>query len=166
MNKPVGTYNSVLDMVADTLPEDPELVEELKVQMERKKKLCFVYGTLKKGQCRGHIMNSATYIGPAKTVEGDFVLINCGAYPALAKSSTLKFKTSPMVVHGELYEIDNELMQVLDQIEGYPYLYTREEVGVDSGHVPIAYLYARPGEFKKNDVILTGVWTDSLSRRQ
>ncbi len=126
---------------------------------------CFVYGTLKREQCRNSIMGSAKFIGEAQTQVGEFAILNCGTYPALAKVSDLEFPVEPMSVHGELYEIDTSLLTILDQIEGYPYLYTREVIELADGEKATAYLYAQPSRFSENALILNGVWDDSLARR-
>lgn len=125
---------------------------------------CFVYGTLKSGQCRGHVMKMATALGEASTIQGDFALMNCGSYPALIKASDASFKLEPMVVQGEIYEITPALLKQLDGIEGYPYLYTREEITLDGGEKAIAYLFADPGYFAQKHLIPGGSWDDKMRR--
>ena len=129
------------------------------------KTLVFVYGTLKKGQCRGGTMEAGKFIGPGKSQTGDLVLLTCGPYPAIAKPTALTFETKPMVVEGEVYEVDALLLKRLDAIEGYPYLYTREEITLQDGTKAISYFISQTKKFTAKAVIESGVWDDSMARR-
>ena len=76
--------------------------------------LLFVYGTLKKGCSRSSVMESSRFVGVAKTTS-NYKLYDCGTYPALVASETYLNHGG---VWGEIYEVDDSVMNILDQIEG------------------------------------------------
>ncbi|XP_041115198.1 gamma-glutamylaminecyclotransferase-like isoform X1 [Polyodon spathula] len=86
----------------------------------------FVYGTLKKGQpnyfrMTGSTNGNAEYCGKAHTVE-KYPLVIAGPYniPFL-----LNVPGSGHQVKGEIYSVDNQMLQFLDEFEGCPHMYQR-----------------------------------------
>jgi len=80
--------------------------------------LLFVYGTLMRGESAHALLGpTARFVGEAQT-EPRFTLLDMGEYPALVEGGTT-------AVRGELYEIDAELLAVLDRYEDVPELYER-----------------------------------------
>uniref|UniRef100_A0A8C6TRK7 Gamma-glutamylaminecyclotransferase n=1 Tax=Neogobius melanostomus TaxID=47308 RepID=A0A8C6TRK7_9GOBI len=86
----------------------------------------FVYGTLKKGQPNYYRMfdssNGTTqFLGTAKTVER-FPLVIAGTYniPYL-----LNIPGQGHQVHGEIYQVDDQMLRFLDAFEGVPTHYQR-----------------------------------------
>ena len=71
----------------------------------------FVYGTLRKSCCREHVLAQSNYLGLAFAEKGR--LFDVGSYPAFVVES------SGYKVIGEVYEVDKNKLQELDQIEGY-----------------------------------------------
>jgi gamma-glutamylcyclotransferase (GGCT)/AIG2-like uncharacterized protein YtfP len=71
----------------------------------------FVYGTLRKGQTNAHYMQGATCIAEEAWVYGKLFDTNEG-YPAMICSNEEK-------VYGEVYEVDDEVLQKLDELEEY-----------------------------------------------
>ncbi|HID27623.1 MAG TPA: gamma-glutamylcyclotransferase [Methanosarcinales archaeon] len=110
----------------------------------------FVYGTLKRGCSRHHVMQkyNAIYLGETITTE-KFALIKIGNYPGVIKKSRYQ-------IHGELYCISDSLLARLDIIEGVPYLYKREKVALASEEEAILYFYV--GVYSKSDILDTGYW--------
>lgn len=78
-------------------------------------RLCFVYGTLRRGGVRHRILKAlrARYVGPG-SVGGE--LFDLGEYPGARSASSPRAR-----VVGELYELRNpaRALAVLDRIEGY-----------------------------------------------
>lgn len=71
----------------------------------------FVYGTLRFGERNHRLLEGAKRIAAIATVQGD--LIDTGAgYPALILGSQ-------HLVAGEIYEVDDECLVRLDELEGY-----------------------------------------------
>ena len=103
----------------------------------------FVYGTLKQGYGNHRILSSSKLIGPGKTTEGQYIMLD-GGYPMVLKGGQFNVK-------GELYEIDSPVtLRNLDWLEGVPNLYTRETVHVrlDNGDVVESYMYIGTGKYK------------------
>lgn len=96
----------------------------------------FVYGTLKSGgQIRGlnQFGDGAVIVGKAQTVYPDYDMIDLGAFPGVVKGGTYK-------IQGEVWEVDDETMQDLDAIEGYPDFYNREVTMTTQGKAWMYYL--------------------------
>ena len=94
----------------------------------------FVYGTLKSGgEVRGlhQFGDGATIVGKAKTQYPDYEMSDLGAFPGV-------FLNGKFHIEGEVWEVDDETMDQLDAIEGYPDFYTRKMVPTEHG---IAWMY-------------------------
>jgi len=110
---------------------------------EQDKLFVFVYGTLKRGGRLNKVLKDigAEFVGEAKTKKG-FLMFNLKWYPGVKKAKgSMKEKAYP--IPGEVYQISKENLGVLDGVEGYPVLYTREEVDVvlDNGETVKAVMY-------------------------
>lgn len=104
----------------------------------------FVYGTLKSGgRVRGldtlgwmrDIEDAATLIGEASTVNASFSLYDLGSFPAACIEGDNK-------ILGEVWEVNDEMFEILDGIEGYPTFYDRTRVNTTHGE---AWMYYIPG---------------------
>lgn len=110
------------------------------------KQRLFCYGTLKQGYYfhDAYLGNGQSdFIGPA-IASSDYSLY-VGAQPHLIRETTDK------PVKGELYEIDNELLGKIDNLEGHPVIYKRELIEIylaDSGEKILAWAYLRHPNFK------------------
>ncbi len=105
----------------------------------------FVYGTLKRGKFfhDEYLGNDkSNFLGPAKA-STDFSLY-IDALPHLVREKTDK------PVHGELYEVDEQVLGELDKLEGHPSYYRREiiEVFDDRNERTLAWAYIRNVSFK------------------
>ena len=86
----------------------------------------FVYGTLLKGLSRNRKLSRSQFIG-AGVVRG--VLYDLGAFPAL-------LETEDNSIAGELYEVDERTLWMLDDVESYDSenssdsLYIRKDIDV------------------------------------
>ena len=97
--------------------------------------LVFVYGTLKKGnQTRGlDGFANAEFVGTAITTYAIYSLYDLGAFPAV----TLKGNNK---IQGEAWLVDDETMNILDRIEGYPDFYNRTQIATTKGDAWIYYI--------------------------
>lgn len=88
----------------------------------------FVYGTLKRGnRVRGmDQMGNAKFVNEAVTVDAAYSLYDLGSFPAVSRKGNNR-------IQGEVWEVDNDMMNVLDCIEGYPDFYNRCEVVTTEG---------------------------------
>ena len=96
----------------------------------------FVYGTLKSGgELRGldRFGDGATIVGKAKTVYPDYEMADLGAFPGV-------FLNGEYHIEGEVWEVDEDTMEDLDAIEGYPDFYNRQLTHTTEGKAWMYYL--------------------------
>jgi len=87
-------------------------------------RLVFVYGTLKRGHQRNHVLADQTFIGPAITA-ADYRMYDLGDYPGLIEIEP----GSGDQIQGEIYHVDQTCLRQLDQIEAVDQgLYERREI--------------------------------------
>jgi gamma-glutamylcyclotransferase (GGCT)/AIG2-like uncharacterized protein YtfP len=100
----------------------------------------FVYGSLKGGRKHHSELRGALLLASVATAP-KYVLLNLGAYPALADGVE--------VVFGELYAVESDTLTLLDEFEGEAYC--RAEVELADGSRAQAYFLRERGEFPKID---------------
>ncbi len=98
----------------------------------------FVYGRFQVGAGRTFLMNCAIYAGKARTWRRYSL-----------KVSTYPFVTSKIPVsqiHGEVYLVDSETLELLDLILNHPDCQCREKVPVEllGGKIISAWMYFQP----------------------
>ena len=95
----------------------------------------FVYATLRRGQGNHRLLDSSKFIGNAKT-KLRYALYGSGV-PFLSRADSVS------QVIGEVYAIDDATLRRLDELEGHPDAYTREqaEVVLQDGTELIAWIY-------------------------
>lgn len=96
----------------------------------------FVYGTLRKGDCRFNVLDGCECLHEEAFVDG-FEMLNLGGFPGIVPGNGR--------IVGEIYEVDEGVLARLDAIEGYREddpkhsLYIRQEVDAfydDGGSIP------------------------------
>lgn len=133
----------------------------------------FVYGTLRQGDCRSGVLQDYPCLASEAYIEG-FDLLNLGAFPGIVPGEGR--------VRGELYEIDEVCLRVLDGIEGFRKddpkhsLYLREQVvvevpsdGEEELFFPDVYVYVyniERGADRMRPVIESGDWFDAVEGRR
>lgn len=90
--------------------------------------ILFVYGTLKKGERNHHILGDSKFLGKATTVNKMLLLSYESRFPLLINSK--KERTDFSCVHGELYDVDEPTIQVLDIFEP-SFIYERKTIWVN-----------------------------------
>ena len=104
----------------------------------------FVYGTLKQGDLiRGMDLfdkEKTNYVGKAVTTDSNYSMIDLGAFPGVLINGEMN-------VTGEIYDVDDETLQHLDAIEGYPDFYQRATVNTTEGK---AYMYHLSPEYAQD----------------
>jgi gamma-glutamylaminecyclotransferase len=84
--------------------------------------LVFVYGTLRRRQWNHQLLHSSKFLGMAKTKK--YYALYGNGVPFLSL-------TRPIVqVTGEIYSVDNATLSRLDELEGHPDAYKREQAEV------------------------------------
>lgn len=97
----------------------------------------FVYGTLMRAQPNHRVLVEvgARFVAEARTREPR-TLVDLGPYPALLPRDAdagpdAGADAGASRVAGELYEVDDDALGVLDEFEGCPDLYTRERIALE-----------------------------------
>ena len=118
------------------------------------KHLVFVYGTLRRGSTRAMSIRfpNSKFIAEAK-VNGS--LYDLGAYPGLLLNE------SSSSVTGEVYEVDDEILNKLDDFEASSH-YWRKQVEISLGaHRRICWVYEPNPEFYSQRTLITsGDWIE------
>lgn len=83
----------------------------------------FVYGTLKRGFDNHRILEKSKFISKAKTLHPYPMICKYPSFPYLIDAEGDGF-----CVEGEVYEVAEQTMLRLDELEGYPEHYTRREI--------------------------------------
>jgi len=102
----------------------------------------FVYGTLLSG-FENHDMvlgHEATLVATTTTANAHYRMVDVGYFPGV-------YLDGDSVVFGEVYDVDDETMGMLDALEGFPRLYSRAQVQLENGMLAWMYIYnyGRPG---------------------
>jgi gamma-glutamylcyclotransferase (GGCT)/AIG2-like uncharacterized protein YtfP len=118
------------------------------------KHLVFVYGTLRRGGARSMSIRfpNSKFIADAK-VSGS--LYDLGAYPVLL------INESNSLVSGEVYEVDDEILNKLDDFEASSNYWRKQvEISLDT-HRRICWIYAPNHEFCSHRALITsGDWIE------
>ena len=122
------------------------------------KHLVFVYGTLRRGSVGAMSIRfpEARFIAEAK-VTG--CLYDLGAYPGLILDG------SNTLVNGEVYEVDDELLDELDAFEASSH-YLRKQVELSPGGRKTCWTYEPdPDFYSLNTLIPSGDWLEYARAR-
>jgi gamma-glutamylaminecyclotransferase len=96
----------------------------------------FVYGTLLSGEESHHLLEDAKRLGPARTLPVH-TLYDLGEYPAMVAGGVT-------AIAGELYEVNEVHLAILDDFEGAPSLFQRARIELDDGRSATTYLWSGP----------------------
>jgi gamma-glutamylaminecyclotransferase len=92
----------------------------------------FVYGTLKQGFHNHYLLEDAEFVCKAVTKER-YPMVNTEEYfPYLIDE-----KGNGYNIEGEVYRIDEQILAMLDILEGYPEHYNRKEIKVVSLEIEV-----------------------------
>ena len=98
--------------------------------------LVFVYGTLKRGYGNNILLRNSDFLGE-DTIE-DHTLVLEQAFPYMVESKGDK-------VRGEVYEVDERTVRLLDSLEGYPHHYQKKEISTVKGRLVFTYYLDKKG---------------------
>ena len=111
----------------------------------------FVYGSLKRGnKTRGMdtTFPNAEFIGTTRTKRSLFRMIDLGSFPGvmIIEDDGLEYIEQGYQIEGEVYRVNDKDLAHLDEIEGVPFFYNRQEVNTTLGPVHM-YLVPNTGEY-------------------
>src|SRR5262249_48766841 len=99
----------------------------------------FVYGTLKRGGRRHHLLANQEILGAACTLP-IYKLYDCGNHPCLVED-----RAGGRAVQGEVWRVSETVLARLDAYEDVPQLFQRRAICLAEWSEPvIAYLYQGP----------------------
>lgn len=103
------------------------------------KNIVFVYGTFMRGKIGHSVMKTASiggckYLGPAYTVQ-HFSMYDCGEFPTVVQDP------NGFPLKGEVYEVDDATLHLMDDIEGHPDFFERREFLLDTGQLAWVYTW-------------------------
>lgn len=111
----------------------------------------FVYGSLMKGYSNHRVLDGARFIGRSKTMQG-FRMHSLEFYPGVCHDAD-----SGSQVHGEIYEVDADVLTRVDRLEGHPRFYRRTLIQLEDGTTAETYLL-RDDQVENLPVVATGDW--------
>lgn len=113
----------------------------------------FVYGTLKRGYGNNRLLAAAAFVGEA---QANGIAIHA------AEDSPFPFamRDNQQTAHGEVYKINNYILNKLDKLEGTPCLYQRETTvcHLASGEQIECWIYLSPRHAKQLPILRNGIW--------
>ena len=109
----------------------------------------FVYGTLKKGYSNHDLLQNSHFYGEVK-MWMPFKMFDLGLFPALQCS-----RSNLCWIEGEVYEVPDQVMKRLDELEGYPDFYEKTTLNTKFGDTTLYYLNVKE---KGMTVIPNGKW--------
>lgn len=115
--------------------------------------LLFVYGTLMSDGSRNGAIADQNFLRKAITKTG-YQLLDLGSYPGL-----VRVEQDGRQIEGELWEIHNSRIALLDQIEGAPVLYRMENVDIEGEERSVqTYFFKHKINSSKAPVIENNRW--------
>jgi len=97
--------------------------------------LVFVYGTLMKGELHHTSIAHARFVRAAETLP-EYELVQIDYYPAMLPGGASR-------IVGELYEVDDQTLAHLDELEEVPHYYERVAVQLADGTEAQTYVMPR-----------------------
>jgi gamma-glutamylcyclotransferase (GGCT)/AIG2-like uncharacterized protein YtfP len=115
----------------------------------------FVYGSLKRGKSAFGFLerHQAVFLKEAVTAP-KYHIYQISWFPGMVIDETEECPSGG--VHGEVFEVSEECLKHLDQYEGAPDLFRREEITLEDGDKAITYIYVQP--FSGKNKIESGIW--------
>lgn len=116
----------------------------------------FVYGTLMQGLWNHRFLEGQRQIGKASLY--GYRMYNVSSFPGIVES-----KSADQPINGELYEIDERCLMLLDRLEGEGRLYKRvaEKVITKDGQEHTAFVYVWLGKVHSNQIVKETPWKPS-----
>lgn len=112
--------------------------------------LVFVYGSLRKGEHNHWYLEGSQFIGEFST-QPCFAMYDLGTYPGIVEGD--------FSVRGEVYQVDDDMLHHLDELEEVPIEYCRETIETPFGNAWV-YIYQDVANLK--ELISSGDWCERV----
>lgn len=116
-----------------------------------------VYGSLKKGFGNHRLLENSKLLNEAVYFNG--TMASLGGFPCVSQHGNTKIK-------GEMYEVDDETLARLDQLEQHPRWYERKKIRTSGGE---AWVYFIDDESYYGDgarLVKSGDWQTGWQERE
>lgn len=107
-----------------------------------------VYGSLRKGFGNHNFLKDQTFLG--SDVIPNYKMYDLGAFPGIVPADTGSIFT-------EIYEINDEVFESLDRLEGHPNFYCRKQIKTVYGAAWI-YELANVDHYRGLPLVANGEW--------
>ncbi|ARN74381.1 gamma-glutamylcyclotransferase family protein [Oceanicoccus sagamiensis] len=115
--------------------------------VEKENYQVFVYGSLKSGFHNHALLATSCYLGACRTPPR-FSMYDLGAFPAVAEGGTT-------AIYGEVYKVGDDVLALLDQLEGHPEWYCRTVIETEYGD---SYIYLIQESMTAYAQVEDGLW--------
>lgn len=100
----------------------------------------FVYGSLKTGLHNHWLLENSKFIEFAQTQDSVFEMVSFDSFPGVLENGSF-------AIQGELYEVEDEVLEWLDQLEGNGSFYQRKITLLANGQRAWMYVLLRTPVF-------------------
>ena len=118
-----------------------------------------VYGSLRKHLHNHGLLDGATFLGEAQ-IRNCMRMVSLGAFPAVIKCTP--DMATPVTL--EIYKVDDEILSLLDCLEGHPEWYKREKVMTRFKNVWVYMMEADAG-YGDHIPVDSGDWLDFYTQK-
>lgn len=117
------------------------------------KHIIFVYGTLRHGGSNHYMLAGSEFLGPHWTAPR-FTMFRLGQFPAVVPRGET-------AIAGEVYRIDDDVFGLLDELECYPQVFSRQRIDTHAGD---AWMYLYNRLVGTDHLVRHGDWLRHLDR--
>lgn len=117
----------------------------------------FVYGSLMTGFGNNRLLEDSRLISPAETLP-NYEMVSFGAFPGVIPGGSTR-------IIGELWEVDVDTLERLDDLESNGRFYTREIRNL-AGPLGTAWIYLLPREHLDRPRVVSGDWREYAEKNR
>ena len=124
----------------------------------------FVYGTLRRAKRNHALLETSRFIGEAATLR-TYWMITTGAFPIVLDAVPADFGRLPLAIAGEIYHVDDAVLEQLDRLERNGQAYDRKVTDVvEAGRKVQAHIYIGVADYWHHRRL--PAWTIQNERRE
>jgi gamma-glutamylcyclotransferase (GGCT)/AIG2-like uncharacterized protein YtfP len=138
--------------MSNNIPLNPLTEYNPQQQPSKTSHIVFVYGTLRRNHYNHQLISNAAFLDVWVT-PANYTMVSFGFYPAVIHAGATP-------ISGELYQVDDTLLEEMDRLEGIPHLYQRHAIDTPVGR---AYWYMMSQSTDHAEVVSSGDWDEHIS---